>query len=218
MKENDLVQENGSMPEMKTAQANEPVRESGPGTGGKNCITLWTAQAQVVMDTLRRDGIYMVKRAYVDQKYRETAWSFRTAYWEFGRIMEKKVLRPQGAESPIWLYADPRWTYASPGSWLMKLEIPEESVVLFDRGDWNDVLNLSLVGSEKEKADFAEELHRQGVPSPEVVFEKPFYPLLKRKVIGSWSRLLERQEIPADRVQAASWILKEEWIRECRHV
>ena len=44
------------------------------------CKMMYTAQADIVLDTLARDGVYYVKKSYVQQKYRETAWIFREAY------------------------------------------------------------------------------------------------------------------------------------------
>ena len=43
-------------------------------------LLLYTAQAPVVTEALERDGVSRVKKAYVDQKYGETAWVFQTAY------------------------------------------------------------------------------------------------------------------------------------------
>lgn len=41
---------------------------------------MFTVQADRVLCTLARDGVYYVKKSYVQQKYQETAWIFREAY------------------------------------------------------------------------------------------------------------------------------------------
>ena len=64
--------------------------------GAAETMELWTAQQRVVLDALERDGVSYVKSAYIDQKYTDTAWIFRTAYREFGRIRERQVIRPAG--------------------------------------------------------------------------------------------------------------------------
>lgn len=179
-------------------------------------VALWTTQAPVVLDTLERDGIYVVKTAFVEEKYRESAWIFRTAYREFSKLMARKVEKTAGAESPIWLFRDSRWPFRSEGAFLLQLEVPESEIVQFDQRDWSCVLNLSLVGTEEEKKAFAEELRRQGIGDSSDVFARPFYPIQKKRILDSWSRLLERPLPEETYIQAAAWILRKEWIKECR--
>lgn len=178
-------------------------------------VTLWTTQAQVVLDTLEKDSVYYVKHAFVDQKYQESAWSFRTAYREFSKLMAKKVEKPSEAESPIWLFRDERWPFKSEGAYLMKLAVPAEEIVQFDQRDYSSVLNLSLVGSEAEKRAFGEELRRMGIGDPSDVFAKPFYPMQKKRILDSWKTLLEKPLPEETYIQAAAWRLCREWLMEC---
>ena len=178
-------------------------------------VILWTTQAQVVLDTLETDGVYYVKHAFVDQKYQESAWIFRTAYREFSRLMARKVEKPAEAESPIWLFRDERWPFRSEGAYLMKLSVPAEEIVQFDQRDWSSVLNLSLVGTEEEKRRFGEELRRMGIADSSDVFVKPFYPMQKKRILYSWKMLLEKPLPEETYIQAASWRLCREWLLEC---
>ena len=46
----------------------------------ENMVTVWTAKEVVVMEAIERDGVSYVKKEYLDKKYGETAWIFKTAY------------------------------------------------------------------------------------------------------------------------------------------
>ncbi len=64
-------------------------------------ITLYTGQRQVVLDTLKNEGIYHVKKNYVKEKYREVSSIFLEAYSWLVKEMEKRVHKPEGAEYPV---------------------------------------------------------------------------------------------------------------------
>ena len=114
------------------------------------CKMMYTAQADIVLDTLARDGVYYVKKSYVQQKYRETAWIFREAYDYFIRNASEMVAMPPEAESPIWLYEDPLWALPEAGTHRLQLSVPREELLLFDRRKWNQILNLSYIGTEEK--------------------------------------------------------------------
>ena len=180
-------------------------------------VTLWTAQRQVVLDTLTRDGVYMVKRAYIDEKYQETVWIFREAYSFFRETASVILPPPEGAQSGIWLYQDPRWAGASADSLLLKLEVPVGQAIFFDLRLWNQILNLRFLGRDpQEEQAFARELERLGLKSTLPLFQTPYYPLQRRQVRQSWKRLFEAPLPPETYRQAAVWVLKKEWLKEVR--
>ena len=43
-------------------------------------VIMWTAKEDIVLETVERDGVSFVKKEYIDKKYGETAWIFKTAY------------------------------------------------------------------------------------------------------------------------------------------
>lgn len=175
-------------------------------------VIMWAAQTQIVWRTVQQDGVSYVKKEYIDKKYGETAWIFRTAYDFFIRRFQMKVDKPEEAKSPVWLYLDPKWASAGPGTVLMKLEVPENQIVYFDMRRWSEVLNLSFVGEGKE--EFEKELQRQGVRDSMEVFSKPFYPLLKNKIQRSWDRIFEIENVEPQYIQGAVWCIKKEWIKD----
>ena len=177
-------------------------------------LTMWTAQTQAVLAVLEWDGRALVQGRYIDEKYGESAWIFRTVYRFLAAEMARKIPQPAGAESPFWLYADPKWAGGGGNSQLLRLNLPEEQVLLFDLRDWNKILNLSYLGTPEEEGTFMQKLRRQGLQDSLPVFQTAFYPQLRREIVQSWKRLLQKPLPEEQYRQGACWELRQEWI--CR--
>lgn len=176
-------------------------------------ITMWTAQTKQVLDTLERDGIYYVKKKYITQKYGDTAWIFQEAYHFFTEKAKHIVPRPQGAESPVWMFSDKKWAVPSGGGYRIELCIPRKEAILFDLRLWSKILNLSYIGTEEEEKEFERKLHRMGIVDSMDVFEKPYYPMLKSEIVRSWDRLFDGECTELQYTQGACWMIKKEWVR-----
>ena len=178
-------------------------------------VTLYTAQQPVVLDCIERDGVSVVKRAYIDKKYGDAAWSFQEAYAFFRREMAMRIAPPAGAESPVWLYMDRRWCFMGPDSLLLSFRIPADRLLFFDRRLWERILNLEYLGRDAaDEGAFEKELKSIGLSGTQKVFSTAFYPLQRRKVRESWKRLFESADCPESYRQAAVWELRKEWLVE----
>lgn len=91
-------------------------------------MKLWTTQTEKVWKLLEQQGSTQVKKAFIRKKYGEAAWSFLIAYDFMSRKLAQKVSPPEGAESPVWLFVDPKWAGDCP----MPMDVPEEEILLFD--------------------------------------------------------------------------------------
>ena len=180
----------------------------------ENMVTVWTAKEAVVMEAIERDGVSYVKKEYLDKKYGETAWIFNTAYEFFVKEAKKRGIKPEEAESPIWVCKDETAVLKSSGTTLLKLNVPKEEVIFFDLRDWNKILNLGYLGTEEETARFAQKLKTQGMKDSLEIFKSPFYPLLKRELVKSWNQLFDREEPSDEYVEGALWMIKKEWMVE----
>ncbi len=189
-----------------------------PGCAGRifgrkrSDMRMWAVQMPVVDETLKRDGVYYVKQDYIRQKYGETAWIFRTAYAFMVREMEKRVPRPEEAQSPVWIFRDRSRGFGHAGAFLYELEVPEEEMVLFDLRDWQEILSLKPLGTAAEREAILADMRRQGAGDTTDVFKSPFYPLLKKRITDSWKALLQGPLPEEVWQQGAVWRLKEDWI------
>ena len=188
------------------------------GCQSPEAITLYTAQAGIVLDTMRAEGVYRVKMAYVDQKYGEQSWIFREAYSFFVQNASRILPPPEGAQTAIWAYADELWAGASAGSWVLKLQVPRDRVVLFDLRAWNKILNLSYIGEDDaDERRFQDRLSSMGIQHATQAFSTPFYPQVKQEIRKSWQRLFGSADAcPTTYVQAGLWELRPEWVVEAR--
>lgn len=170
-------------------------------------MKLCTSQSPEVWRLLEEQGTTTVKKEFIRKKYGDCAWSFLIAYDFMAKKLAQKVLPPEGAESPVWLFADPKWA----GDDALPMEVPEEEILLFDLRKWYRVLSLSYVGTEQEEKHYDEQLRRMGVRDSSEVFSSPFYPLQKQQIIASWNQIFD---LPAEAQyhQAACWQLRKEWI------
>lgn len=177
-------------------------------------VKVWTAQADIVLDTLKQTGIYQVKRRFIVNKYGEISNLFLTAYdWFVGRYAQK-IPRPPGADYTIWVYADPRMiSNFGPGDNILELDVPAESILFFDQAKWTKILNLSyLPENEQDEERFRQEVARQGLTQESKAVTTHFYPLLKREIIGSWDRLFDEAPIAPIDQMGALWEIKKEWV------
>lgn len=188
----------------------------------RTSVTLYSPQAQIVLDVLDRDGICFSRREYVQKKYEESAPVFLSAYDWFVKAAEAHVPKPQGAEYPYWAFKSPENVDPSAGGWILVLRVPLDEAVFFSLYDWNKILCLSYMGkTEKEEKEFRQTLLEYGIRRESDLILTNFYPELKRQVMDSWHRLFSHDQAirkaisenqPLSGVQAGLWCIKKEWV------
>lgn len=181
----------------------------------KETVTIWTGQKNIVYETLKRDGVYHVKREYVQMKYKEAAKVFLTAYDWFVNHAQKHMARPDKAGYPVWCWADPTYVEHYNGAVVFVLEVPKDEVLIFDNAKWERILNLSYIHTDTEDREaFTKELERYGVKTDHEAYLSNFYPQLKAQIRKSWIRLFDDSIQLSQAKRAALWEIKEEWIKE----
>jgi len=175
---------------------------------------LWTAQAQIVLDTIEKNGVYMVKREFILQKYQSMSNLFLKPYDWFVSRASKIVPLPQGAQYAIWVYSDPNMiSNYGPGDAIVEIEAPKEKVIMFDEGKWLKILNLSYIPADPEDdARFKKTVRDNGLSHDSQAYTTNFYPILKREIIKSWDRLFDESIRLSEFRMGALWELKNEWI------
>ncbi|MBQ6389496.1 MAG: DUF3841 domain-containing protein [Mogibacterium sp.] len=183
-------------------------------------IILYSPQAEIVWDAVMEHGEAFSRREYVSAKYEECAGIFLTAYDAYVREAEKIVPRPDDKAYPYWAFSSMEQVDLSGGGRVMKLEVPVREAVFFDQYDWYKVLRLSYIGlSPEDEAAFARKLNMRGIRDASEAVLKPFYPDVKREIIGSWKRLFRHDDAIRQgdlsgvrAVQAGLWQIKKEWL------
>lgn len=182
-------------------------------------ITLFSAQAEIVINILERDGVCFSKRAYVERKYGESAPIFVAAYDWFVQAAQKYLPKPVGAEYPYWAFLDLYSVEQSGDSHTLQLRVPTEEAVFFDMYDWNKVMRLQYIGeTETDEKRFKQMLADHGIRRESDVILTNFHPDLRFQVQDSWQRLFRHHErvkagdtTGVQSVQAGLWQLKSTW-------
>lgn len=180
--------------------------------GGREYLTMWTSQTKRVLETLERDGVYYVKKRYIEEKYGNTAWIFQEAYRFFTEKAKRVTEKPAEAESPVWVFYDKKWVMPGPDAYCIELRIPKEEVILFDLRLWSRVLNLSYMGTREQEEAFERKLQQTGISNSMDVYVKPYYPALKAEIIRSWERLFSTECRDMQYAQGAAWMIRKEWV------
>ncbi len=182
-------------------------------------ITLWTRQVPQVWDELEHTGIYRVKEEYIRIKNDTIADHYLGLYRWYTNEARKYIDIPKELEYPIWLsVTDEMMLQLVENTIILKLEIPEEKVVMANMEAWGYVVNHWYVPLNAEDAKkHEEELKKNGVTEEDTLISTSkgnFYPLLKRKIISSWSRVLTMPPANNNDAVATVWELRKEWVKE----
>lgn len=182
-------------------------------------IIMYTLQTKKVMDKINDDGICFSKKKYVEKKYGESSKIFTTVYSWFVGELEKFIKKPKEAEYPYWVFKD-LYNIDNPNlDEVLKLEIPLDEIILFDVRDWNKIMCLKYLGTDKKEEDlFKEKINRYGILEDKIVLTN-FYPDLKREIMCSWKNIFRNEDIlkrgenvTINGIQGAVWNIKKEWI------
>lgn len=182
-------------------------------------VILHTSQNQRVIDKLLQNGRHVVERTFIKEKYGETSQVFLQAYSWYRQNAEQVVERPEDAESAIWTFLDMKYLDYSADSQILKLRVPLEKIVFFRMSDWNKILNLRLLGTDEEQADYYAKLKKFNVAYEGDVYTTAFYPHLKTELVQSWRKLFqydkkikETKELPFEDIQGGIWEICSSWI------
>ena len=175
-------------------------------------------QTDTVWNKLQEDGVVFCRREYVMKKYEESANVFMTIYSWFVSKAQKFVARPDGAEFPYWAQANITNLDTSGSGHVFEVDVSNEEAIFFDYKDWTQILQFKyLAEDDKDAKKFESELKANGVDEFKVMTTS-FYPMLKQKIIRSWSRLFRHNSEIAEgvsnvkNVSAALWCIKRDWV------
>lgn len=185
----------------------------------KDTMTLWTRQVPQVLDELEQTGVYRVKEEYIRIKNTSIADYYLGLYRWYTREAKKYIEIADGLEYPIWLsVTNEMMLQPAENTVILKVEVPREKVLLANMRAWDYVANYWYVPLDEDDAKkHAEELKLHGVTEEDTLISTSkgnFYPLLKRKILSSWSRVFTMPPANNNEAVATIWELRKEWVKE----
>lgn len=177
-------------------------------------ITVWTKQHRSVWETLRHNGRYTAKRAYVDLDLEECAPLVLEVYdWLAAHLPQRG--RPGDAEFPVWLsYSCEAAMLPSPETVLLELRLPRELVYPVNIEKWGMILNYSYIPQDEADARRHRRLLEDYGVSDARAYGSQFYPQIKREIAASWDRLFDSSIILGSvAAYGTVWEVRQEWIQ-----
>lgn len=177
-------------------------------------ITVWSAQAEIVINTINQTGIYHVNKDFILKKYADISKLFLEPYdWFISRV-NKIIPPPVGAEYPIWVYSSlENVANYGTGDLIIEAQIPMDKIILFDQEKWLRILNFSYIPQDLEDdKSFKKTLSDYGMQHGSQAYTSNFYPDLKREIVKSWDRLFDESIRLSNNNMGALWEIKKDWI------
>lgn len=178
-----------------------------------------TRQSPKVLESLLRDGNYIVDEEYIRLKYTSITEHYAPLYRHLTTLAKDQVDIPEGALYPVWL--SPEGTELLPDAddtVFLKLDIPEGHYILANNEAWDFIINHLYFPTDKDdELRHEAELDRYGIALPSSLIDGNagnFYPLLRQKVINSWSRIFTKMPENPENIVALCWEIKREWLIE----
>jgi hypothetical protein len=182
----------------------------------------WTRQVPQVWKEIECTGCYKVKEEYIRAKNDTIADYYLKLYEWYTRKSRDYISIPEDAKYPIWFSLSEDFRLQKiQNTVILKVEIPEEEVLVIDMEKWDYRGNLMYVPKDqKDRENFEKELKKYGIVDETALAESAkgnHYPLLKRKIIDSWERLFTMPPESLEKGFATTWELKKEWVKEAEH-
>lgn len=177
-------------------------------------MRVWTRQSARALDDLVNEGVFRIKRSYIKRKYGDLSGTFMLCYDWLSDEASKRLERPENAEGPIWLALRPDFMPCpAENTVVLELEIDKGSLLVFDMGKWDYILNYwHIPRDEEDRRSFRRALDEKGVANQSEVMMTNFHPVLRRRMKESWSRLFDDDIRVSQNDQAICWEIKAEWV------
>ncbi len=177
-------------------------------------IRVWTRQDEVVFNEIEEKGFYQVSKESIIKKYGDCSKVYLDVYDWFSEEASKIVAKPEGAKYPIWLATETKFKIGPiKGQVLLELEVARSDIIIMDSAKWDYILNYWYIPlDEEDNSHYLKELEKQGIYNQTTMYMNDFYPVLKRQVIESWSRLFDNEHELSTITQATVWEIRKEWI------
>lgn len=181
-----------------------------------NKIRVWTRQDENILHILEKDGRYIVKKEYIEQKMENCSRFYLDVYsWYTGKAKDI-VAKPPDVQYPIWVSLSSDYMLQQvPGTVILELLVDKNSVIITDSEKWDRIVNYWYVPlTKKDEEDYDKKLKNYGITNSSKVYLSNFYPHLKNEVIKSWDRLFDNSYSLSSLYQGTIWEVKKEWVQK----
>ncbi|MCK9444805.1 MAG: DUF3841 domain-containing protein [Tissierellaceae bacterium] len=185
-------------------------------------VTLWTRQDIRSLKDLEEKGVHRIQKWYIEEQFEDISDHYIPLYRWFVNKANEKVPKPEGVEFPIWCsISEKSMLRPIVDSVVYVVDIDESEVIYFDGRKWDYVLNhLYLPKDEEDMENYKKEIERKGLKDSFSFIDgkyASFYPLEKKKVMDSWTRVFEIEDWNIFGVQANIWEIRKDMVKDIIH-
>lgn len=186
---------------------------------GEKLVTLWTRQDIRSLELIRKNGIYRVKKEYIDEQFEDISEHYLNAYKWLVKASEKIVAKPEGVEYMVWCsISDKNMLRPIENTVVYKLKVPRDEIVYLDGAKWDYVLNhIYIPKDDEDERKYKDEMREKGFNDTFSLIKSKyahFYPLERQKIINSWQRVFQIDDWNIFTTQANIWEIRRDMIVE----
>lgn len=181
--------------------------------------TIWTRQNIKSLDDLKNNGVYRVKREYIEEQFRDIAPFYMNLYRWFVHAAKFRMTVPEGVEFPIWCSVSLEGMLNPIEDTICyKLEVDSSEIIYFDGNKWDHVLNHWYIPKDKNDSEkYDERIKKMGLQVGTSFIQGKyanFYPAEKKIVVDSWQRIFDIDNWNMYTTQANIWEIRPEMIKD----
>lgn len=176
-------------------------------------VTVWTKQNANILDILDKEGRYIVKQEYIQQKMEDHAKLYLEVYNWYRSQAEKIVPAPSDVEYPIWVsLSEEEKIENSEGNVILEITVDEDELITMDIDKWGRIVNYMYIPKDEADEKAHDEMLKKYKTSDTKAYMSPFFPNIKKKIQKSWDRLFDNSFNLSPVQVGTIWELKKEWI------
>lgn len=175
---------------------------------------VWTKQNAKVLEELERTGRYIAKKQYIIMDLQEHAELVLETYEWLVRHGPDAGSRPSDVQFPVWVsFSQEATMMHEEGTVILALEVDPRIITTINVAKWGAILNYSYIPSDPR--DFLRHqklLDSYGISDAKALMT-PFYPEIRREIMGSWDRLFDDSiQLGGPASYGNIWEIRREWI------
>ena len=193
----------------------EAVTERGAVHFMSETITVWTKQHEDVIKELEETGRHIAKREYIFNDLGEHAPLVLEVYDWLAKNSPGAAQKPTDVKYPVWVSAAREATMLpDKGTVILELNTDPALITPVNIDKWGAILNSYIPADEKDAERHRKLLEEYGV-SDAKAYMSQFYPVIKREIVASWSRLFDASIVlGSENSYGNIWEVKREWVTQ----
>lgn len=155
-------------------------------------VKVWTKQHANILVDLEKNGRYIVKKEYIQQRMEEHAQLYLDVNNWYRNAAEKIVPAPSDVEYPVWVsLSESEKIGNSDGNVLLEIEVDEDVLITMDMDKWGRIVNYMYIPKDDDDQIVHDKLVDSYNTNDCRAYMSPFFPIIKKKIQKSWDRLFD---------------------------